>query len=158
MWLKDLQTDWPWPPSSIVVLATKKDICSVVEMTENRGGLLSESVSACPSQADGWQFFSPRDGFQPGEVNISCLHWAEEATRWGLLLPLINLPPLGCFSYHVHHHYHHQDVNHVKRPAYTIRSDGRTVDARFVFPDIKRNLNSSLPLPTVWWRSRSCIF
>ena len=46
------------------------------------------------------------------------------------------------FSYHVHHHYHHQDVKHVNQPAYSIQSDGDTVEARFVFPD-KRNLNSS---------------
>ena len=51
-------------------------------------------------------------------------------------------PESEMFSYHVHHHYHHQDVKHVNQPAYSIQSDGDTVEARFVFPD-KRNLNSS---------------
>ena len=57
------------------------DSALTVQMGDRRGGLISPSDAACPSQAAGWQFFSPRDGFQPGEVNISCLHWAEEESR-----------------------------------------------------------------------------
>ena len=50
-------------------------------MRDSRGGLISPSESSCPSQAEGWQFFSPRDGFQPGDLGVSCLDWAEEESR-----------------------------------------------------------------------------
>ena len=57
------------------------DSALTVQMGDRRGGLISPSDAACPSQAGGWQFFSPRDGFQPGEVRVSCLDWAEEESR-----------------------------------------------------------------------------
>ena len=48
------------------------------EVTNNRGGLLSESQSACPADAGKWKYYSPNQGFISGEVSVSCSDWSFE--------------------------------------------------------------------------------
>ena len=55
------------------------------------------------------------------------------------------------FSFHIHHHYHHQDETYGKQPAYSIKSDGDIIDARFIFPNKKNSFvhNVTKSIPTV---------
>ena len=46
------------------------------EVTNNRGGLLSDTKSACPADANNWKYYSPDQGFLSGDVSVSCSDWS----------------------------------------------------------------------------------
>ena len=114
------------------------------EVTNNRGGLIRETRDQCPTdQGSGqWQYYSPVKGFINGDVSVTCADWSNkgrEDDAWA--------------SYHIHHHYHHEDINSIQEPAYSIKSKGDIIDARFVFPNTRpspsRN-NTTNPIPSLW--------
>ena len=112
------------------------------EVSNNRGGLIKQTTAPCPTLGDHheqWQFYSPSEGFIPGDISVTCADWRGS----------IKDDARDKTNYHVHHHYYHDDLNDIQHPAYSIKSKGDIIDARFVFPSSSTANNDSNPIPSV---------